>query len=379
MNRFVKTALAIAAAGSVANAGVGDSEWSVLDSEISGLASSLKPSMDGMGWSVLLRAVYSHSSDDIATGGGANHDLSGFNFNDVDVAFWGNHGPYTFRLSADIDDNEAGIATGNTSLVLEDAYVRWPCGDYFDVQMGNMKPRVSGSNSFDPEKMLFIDRSAFGSSFDFWDNGVGVMGMMEQIAWYAYVLNGVNGHSSDHIYVLRGEFKLGSGAGEYEGAMGSSDQVNGTLGLTFLNDDSAPTVGNNSDMYAWLLDFHGNASNIGFGAEFIMLGDDLNGLATDEDFNNIFAAPLQFQGDSNPFSIYGSYLISPEWEVGVRYEDLDNGSNGGPDNSIISVAANYYRPGNGGKWQAQYSMFDADSAFPDGDVFEVGYSIGATR
>src|SRR5262245_37655483 len=109
MNRLVTTALALAAVGSAANAAPGDTEWLELDSEINGLSSSLTPAQDGMGWAALIRAVYSHSKDDIATGGGGAPDLSGFSFNDVDLAFWSNYGPYLLRISADIDSNEAGL------------------------------------------------------------------------------------------------------------------------------------------------------------------------------------------------------------------------------------------------------------------------------
>src|SRR5262245_36709263 len=110
MNRFVKTALAIAVAGPAAHAGTGGDDWKALDSEISGLASAQKPSEDGSGWTALIRGVYTYSKDDIATGGG--DDVSGFNFNDVDIAFWGSQGPYTWRISADIDNNEAGSTGG---------------------------------------------------------------------------------------------------------------------------------------------------------------------------------------------------------------------------------------------------------------------------
>ena len=159
--------------------------------------------------------------------------------------------------------------------------------------------------------------------------------------------------------------------------MGSSDQLNATAGLTFINDDSNTTAANGPDATAWLVDFHGNLNNIGFGAEVADLDDDIT-FATDEDFSNL-ATPLVIQGDSMPFSFYGTFQLNPDWEFGVRYEDLDNGSAGGADNTIISLAANYFRPGNGGKWQAQISSFDADSGFPDGEIFEVGYSIGSTR
>ncbi len=392
MNRFVKTALAIVAAGSVANAtGTGDNEWLALDSEISGLATSLKPSQDGMGWSALLRAVYSHSSDDISTGGSGSAfpDTSGFNFNDVDLAFWGTQGPYRWRVSTDIEDNDAGTATPITdrSIVLEDAYVAWMCGEYFDAMMGQFKPHVSRSNSVDPENMFFLDRSSVGSSFDEWDDGIGLSGTWEQFMWFVDLLDGNDGHERDHLYVLRGLWMLGSGAGDYDGARGSSDMLNGTVGVTYLNNDTigdilggaGGTPDGDHDDSVWLVDFHGNVSNIGFGAEVASLGEDVV-LTTDEDFSNIIG--LVLADDSTPWNGYVTYLLTPEWEVGVRYEDLDNdevATLSGPDNTLLTLAANWYRSGSAGKWTAQWTNVDADSGFPDGSIFEVGFAIGASR
>jgi hypothetical protein len=394
MNRFVKTALAIVAAGSVANAGTGDNEWLELDSAINGLSSSLKPSQDGMGWSALIRAVYTHSSDDIATGLNGP-DVSGFNFNDVDLAFWGNQGPYMWRISADISDSTGSLFTGiggneggdnAAAFVLEDAYVKWNCGGYFDAMIGNFKPHASRSNSVDPEKMLFIDRSAVGSVLDSWDNGIGASGTWEQAAWYVAITNGFGpsggGHTRDHLYVLRGEWNLGSGVGLSDGAVGSSDTLNATAGVTFINDDSQATTGGDSDHDMWLVDFHGNVSQLGFGAEVAVLNDDFGPVSTDEDFSNL-NANLVLEGDSKPWNLYASYLINPEWEVGVRYEDLDNNETSAgaarADNTLLSVAANWYRNGGAGKWQAQWTDVSADSGFDDGSIIEVGYVIGASR
>jgi hypothetical protein len=384
MNRFVKTALAIVAAGSLADASPGDNEWLELDSEINGLASSLKPSQDGTGWAALLRAVYTHSSDDIATGVGPSQpDTSGFNFNDLDLAFWGSQGIYMWRISADIEFNESGLVHDtDNDLGVEDGYIRWNCGGYFDAQMGQFKPQVSHSNSVDPEHLLFIDRTALGSAFDVWDLGIGASGAYDMLSWYVAIMNASNGHVRDHFYLLRLAWMIGAGVGMYEGAMGSSDTLNATVGISFMNDDTIGDVSGDgdSDNSAWLVDFHGNISNIGFGGEIAGFDDDFLGI-TDEDFSNT-VVPLVLADDSTPWNVYGSYLLNPEWEFGARLESLDNNEilgAAGPDNMLISFVANWYRGANSGKWQLQWTDVDADSPNPDGSIIEIGYSIGSTR
>ena len=67
MNKFVTTALAVAAAGTLSHADPGDNDWLELDDEINSLASALTPAQDGMGWSALIRVYYDYSSDDVGT------------------------------------------------------------------------------------------------------------------------------------------------------------------------------------------------------------------------------------------------------------------------------------------------------------------------
>jgi hypothetical protein len=243
----------------------------------------------------------------------------------------------------------------------------------------------------DPEKQLFIDRPVLGSAFDRWDDGIGVSGVQEFINWYFGLLDGSNGHEKDHFYFLRGEYHLGTGAGEYEGAMGSSDQLNATLGLSLVHDDTNGDVDGDGDAdnTSWLFDINGSVNNVGFGFEVASLDDDAF-FATSADHSNIFdssngtgtpiptpTSALVLFGDSTPWSVTGSYLLNPEWELAGRYENLDNGDNSGPDNTVLSLGVNWYRTG--GRWQAQFSMVDADSAFNDGDILEVGYAVGSTR
>lgn len=370
MNRFVKTALALAVAGSAANAGTGDNEWLALDSEISGLATSLKPSTDGNAWAALLRGTLGYSSDDVATAGGA--DLSGFNFNDVDIAFWGSQGSYRWRISGDIDNNEGG--DNSAFFTLEDAFVAWSCGGMFEAMMGNMKPRVSRSNSVRPEGLFFIDRTAIGSSFDGWDNGLSVNGMWEMINWYAFVLNGGNGHTRDHLYVLRGEFKVGDGAGNYEGARGAGDVLNGTFGLSYVNDNTLSSGGDgDGDNAMFLVDFAGSMSQFGFAAEVAKIDDNF-GFATDEDFSNL-ATPIDFDPDTTPWNAAVTFMVNSEWEVGARLEETDSDD----DNSILTVGASWYRGAGNGKWTLQWSDFSSDVDAEEGSIIELGFTIGASE
>jgi hypothetical protein len=298
------------------------------------------------------------------------------------MAFWGSQGPYRWRVSADILNNDAG--TSGAIFELEDAYIAWMCGEYFDAMMGNFKPHISRSNQVDPENMFFLDRSAVGSSADNWDDGVSINGVWEAFQWFIDLMDGADGHERDHLYVFRGLWNLGSGAGDYDGARGSSDMLNGTVGVTYFNNDTIDKLTDGDDDHddmGFLVDFHGNVSNIGFGGEVASLGDDVE-LATDEDFSNVLL-PLDFGPDGTPWNVYVTYLVSPEWEVGVRYEDLDNDEDAlggaGPDNTLLTLAANWYRSGAAGKWTAQWTNVDADSGNPDGSIFEVGYAIGASR
>lgn len=390
MNRFATTALALAAAGSVSYADPGDNEWLELDSEINSLASTLQPSQDGMGWTAVIRTVYIYSSDEIETGSPDDPDTSGLNFKDVDLAHWGYVGDYGWRINVDVDDNESGKANPSNSIVLEDAYVFWNCGEYFRTKFGQQKPIVLRSAYVDPENQLFIDRTAIGSAFDYWDPGISADGTWEDmLRWTAGFMNGQDGHERDHFWWARGEWMFGSGAGPYEGAMGSTDQINGMVGASYIHDDSRDSTftpdGDADDTQAIIIDAAGSINQFGVAAEVADFDDDFI-VGTDEDWvgtdPSSVIGGLDFGGDGTPWNVTLSWMFSPEWEAGVRYEDLDNSEiNGvnGPDNTIISAVLNWYQTGKNAKWQAEWKDVDADSGFADGSIFQVGVSVGASR
>jgi hypothetical protein len=378
MNKFVTSALALAAAGSLSYADPGDNEWLELDSEINSLASTLQPSsQDGMGWAFLMRFSYNFSSDDIAEDASGN-DVSGFSFQDVDLAFWGSVAEYGYRVSMDIasDGNSGGP---DVDFTLEDAYGYWDCGGYVTAKAGQFKPQSFRSASMDPENMLFIDRTALGASFDFWDPGIQTHGTYEAFSYWASVQNGGNGQESDHLYVVRVEWAFNAGAGAANGAMGGNDELNLTAGAMYAQEDAGATGSNENDVVG--LDVAGNFSSFGFYGEVAHLGDDAT-LSTGSDFGigtiGANGFPLVFSTDSTPYAIMASFLVNPEWEIAARYQDLDNSSNGGQDNDIVSVAVVWYRSGNNAKWTAQWSDYGGDNGI-DGSTFQIGLTLGASR
>lgn len=362
MNKFVSTALGLVAVGSIGAADPGDNDWLGLDSEINGLASSLAPAQGGTAWSGLIRTYYGNSSDDISTGGG--EDLSGFGFNDIDLAFWGSTGDFSWRISGDLDGGD---------LDLEDAYVDWSCGPSVRTRLGMMKPNVLRSGIIDPENTLFMDRTVLGSAFDDWDTGAQASGEAGAFSWSFGLFNGRTGEEVDHFYAARFNIDVGGGAGPSEGARGGNDGFQGTIGIAITSNDGGN--GADTDNLSQWFDFNGSVGPFGFGVDVGLLDDD-DTYGTASDFGWISAGSLNLEGDSTPFSFTASYLINPEWEVGARYEDLDN-SDTGDDNSLLTVGASYYRNGNNAKWQAQYT--DVDSDGDDGSYFQVGLTAGASR
>jgi phosphate-selective porin len=374
MKKLVTTALALAAVGSASDAGTGDNDWLALDGEIKDLASSLTPSRDGMGWAVLLRTAFTYSKDDILTFGG--DDIDGFTFRDVDFAVWGSVGDYGWRINTDVQNNFGAGA----DIELEDAYAWWHCGEYFTAQMGSQKPRFVRTGYIDPEKTLFIDRSALGSVFDWWDLGLQANGNYDAFAWFVGLFNGFDDDTSDHAYFARGEWSLGAGSGMAEGATSGNDDLNATIGLAYYTDDTADS--GNSDLNAWALDVAGSVGPLGFGAEYVSLGDDAFLGTGPNNSDYLGGGFFVFDGDSSPWDIWASWLLAPEWEVGIRYESLDNDqsvSATNADNTLLSLVAAYYQSGHNAKWQAQWTNVDADNNNPDGSIFQVGLSLGMTR
>jgi hypothetical protein len=399
MNKFVTTALALSAAGSLAYAGTGDSEWLELDREITSLTTPVASSAQGgINWSALIRNTAVYSDDDIFTGAvppGKANDIFGFRLADVDLAANGSVGDFGWRVSGDV---------GNGAWVTEDAYVNWNCGEMFETLFGRHKANVLRSTSVSPEGLLFPNRTGLGSVFDGWQNGIVAMGSFEDMMrWSLDAQNGANGVQSDHRWVARFEYDLGEGAGDVEGALGAGNDFAGTFGFTFVKNDAQDNPaggafgGGSSDNSMYALDFWGTAGPIGFGAEIASIADDLF-LQTDEDYfatglstgpvaGLVFAeddpgvTPTGNAGGSTPWDLTLSYLINEEFEAAFRYENFDNAL----DTTVLSLGLNWYQSGHNAKWHFGYADISNDSApagglfsYTDGSVWQVAVSVGAS-
>ncbi len=367
MNKFVTTALALAATG-VATHASGDSEWLELDREIGTLASSLS-TQGGAGVEIgaLIRASYAWNDGDLNEAA-FNDDTSGFNMDDVDAWLEGEVGDFDWRISMDIGSDFIGANIAE----LEDAYVGWKCGEYFDARLGQFKPRVLRTASIDPEHTFFQERTLLGSAFDIWDEGIGFMGTYDPISWFASVMNGSNDFLSDHFYSIRAEWSFGNGAGAGESAMGAGDEASGTLGGSFAGDDTQ----SGSDTTIYVVDFAGTFGQIGLFAEIADLDDDVS-LSTGSDIWTVPPSggtiPDWLEADSTPWDATLSYALNEEFEAAVRFQSMDNSD----DTTLLSVGLNWYQSGDMAKWHVSYN--DVSSDFEDGSAVIAGVSVGSSR
>jgi hypothetical protein len=356
MNKFVTSALALAAIGTANYADPTDNEWLELDREINSLTSATTD-MGGGGYAVLVRSSFTHSSDDLATLGG--DDISGFKMEDVRVSAWGEAGDYGWRISYNL---ESSIAN------LEDAFVYWLCGDYFTAMMGRYKPRTFRSAHIYEENLLFISRTILGEAFFFYDEGIGARGDFGEFGWSVDIMNGGNGQVSDHIWSLRGEYNLNGGVGGVEGAHGASDDLVGTVGLTYYNSD---VISGDASLFG--VDFAGTQGPLSVAGEMASFDDDLSMTAS-----NVFRLPLglTIDGDSTPWSFTVSYLFAPEFEGALRYQNTDNAD----DETAATLAVIWYHQGMNAKWNAEVSSISTDNtSFDDTTVFQVGVTVGGSN
>lgn len=326
MNKFLYTAIALTAASTTSFAS--DSDWLELDQDIASLSSNVATA-DGASVGALLRTSYR----DGGTLGGFTHD-------DTDLWFEGSLEEFSYRVSFDIKSG---------SVALEDAYVTWGAGDDMSVIWGQFKTPVLRSSTIDSENMLFIDRSNLGMLFDIFDTGVGVMGHLEGFNYTFAAQNGTDGATEDLLLFGHASYNIGAGLSSNEGAMKSGDELDGVIGVSYLDFE------NDSIDAILAVDVAVTMGQISGSLELADGSDDAVGGAM----------------GTNPLAITLGYLFADNMEAAYRYEDYDDAA----DSSKSTFGFNWYLHGHNAKWQINY----IDDDLSTDEVIAVGLTVGASR
>ena len=297
----------------------------------------------------LVRAFWAYADDDL--GGNA---VNGFGFHDIDMWAELPIDQYDFRASFEAD-------TGTARL--EDAYIRYVKSEALAAVVGSFKPRVLFSNSVDPELLMFNERTLLGTFFDNWDIGAQASGrVVEKLDYFVSITNGADGSKDDKLYVLRGEWCFqGQGVMLQEGLHGISGEKDIDLGLVFFQDTGDDEVGLGVDVLARFEKFC-----VQF--EAMSLDDGLSGNA------GLKTVPVALSGDSMPWAISGSTMLSDTMQIAGRIQSADNNA----ETRILSVALDYYPADGPICLIAQVDRYDEDGN-NEGFVLQLGASMGRSR
>lgn len=360
MSKFLFSALALSAVGATVSASTND--WDKLNDEINTLVSAPALQGSGINMNALLRVNGSFADEDDF--GNASGTFGG-ELDDVDINMRGEVDEFGWHVSADIDGN-----TGS-SLQLQDAYAWWNFSEFISAKFGQFKPKVTHSNSVDPENQVMIDRSVLGSAFDIWDIGVGASGAYEDVEWALNIHNGADGDANDSLYIFRVEYDLGNGASEYEGAYAGGDDLNATVGLAYINDNTTGTA--DASMFA--VDFAGTYNQIGFGVEVASIDDGLAATVNPDWGAANSGAGVGLSADSTYWGVTASYMVNEEWEVALRLQNLDDAA----DTQLITAGANWFQSGHNAKWQFNVTDVSSDAAASEGTLLQAGLVLGSSR
>jgi hypothetical protein len=353
MNKFVHSAIALTAVS--ASAFATDNGWVSLDQEINNLNASLSaqnatgPKVGGY-----VKVRYQNSGDVVVTDpvSGTDHDLSGFQLDNVRVEIAGDAGSdYSYKVSFD-------IASG--TALLRDAYAKFQIGEQVYGKIGNFKANFLRSSTVADNKTVLLDRTILGNGAQ-WntrDLGLEVGFGYDTLTFTVSAQNGTD-LAGDELELCAkvGLNLMGGGVGKVEGAYGAGDQMALTAGLGYLSDsnlDNSAVIGLEVALTS---------------GPFSIAGE----MATLDTDDSVAFGPggALSTSDSSPWDITGSYLFSDMWEGVVRFEEPDDADN----SNVMTFGVNYFVSGHDIKWTAEYIAFTTDNAIGDVNVIAVGLAI----
>lgn len=334
MNKLVCSALAASVVGATGIAGTGTDSWASLDRELESLSTSLAAQSGGPqigGWIITSLDMV---EDGIA--GPPVDDSLGFSLRSARVHLSGDVADYGYALSFDLADGTAE---------LKDAYARFQLGEAVTGRFGNFKPPTLSSFLIERNRLLFLDRTLLGGTYER-DLGLQLSGDFETVGWWLAAQNGSDDVADEFLFTARVAVDLmGEGVGAVEGAYGAPDGTALTA-AAFWQDDGAIDDGTQIGAEVRL-----TAGPFAAAAEVVDLDEGI--------------------GDATPWDVTFSYLFHEEYEAGLRWEDLDDAA----DTTRITIGVNRYVLGHDIKWTLQFSTGDSDAPALENDAISLGLAL----
>lgn len=333
MKTIIFCATALTMTGATLAAG---SDWTALDREVEALSSSLAPQGGGVAIGGYIDLLYTNNSD---------ADLSRFGGNNLRIGFSAENSGYGVTV-----DYQLATAT------VIDAYVTTAVGG-MNGTAGLFKAPTGTSGGRSERNQFFQDRSAIGSNFAGRGNGIMLGGGSGNLNWAAAIQNGGTPNGDDYQITLHGDFTVMGSGSSVEGCYGAGDGMGLVIGASLTDDDAAADS-------STVIDVNLTSGTFSFSAEFADMGGSTTGAG------GTAGATSTATGDS-PMAIAGTFAVGTDWEIGIRYQDLDT-AGGDTD---LDLAANYYVSGHDVKYTIGYSMTD-DDADNGTDTITIGLQIG---
>jgi hypothetical protein len=344
---------------------VTDNGWTSLDKEIDSLAASLasaEPSGPTIGGYLI--TSFRHSGDDYFTGGGGAPDQSGFQLDSVRLDVSGDvSDDYGYKVSFELSSSngEGHGASPNGAATLRDAYVNWRIAEGVKGRMGRFKEAVVSSGMVSEQYLFFLDRTAIGDAFKVRDLGLMVLGNWDILAVWLSFQDGLDGQADEYKYTVRAQVDvIGKSRSKItEGAYGNGENTTLMFAAAFQDD-------------TFLDDGMVIVAEAALGLGPVWIAAEVADI--DEGTAGVFGRTLYVNdaADTTPWDATATFAITPEWEVGARYEDNDDVD----DTMAYRFGVAYYVHGHDIKWQATWGHIDTDNAVGDSDQASVGLTLG---
>ncbi|HKX45697.1 MAG TPA: hypothetical protein VJP77_03275, partial [Planctomycetota bacterium] len=360
--------------------GAGESPWLDLDRELHVLSSEMqRKSSTAVQVGALVRAHWRYSSDfEDALGGNTN----GLYLDDLRLWAKGDVTDFEWALSVDFaNDGDPNAPSGkgrsfdqafsiartpgeqDLEGTLRDGWGQWNLGGAYAVRVGSFVAPLTLSTSVEAERLMFVRRSYFGEIFDVPDPGAMLAGNLDMFSYYVALQNGRDGTTEDLSLSGRLDYHLAGTPSIAEGALGAQGNLLGTIGGFYYDDGSF------SDGEVFGADARLAASGISLMGEWAIFGE---GWGLDDPDS---AVPGIFGGveESQPWSASAGYMLVPDqWELAVRWEELDNDT----DDERLTAGLNWYLNGHSAKLQFNWVRLTSSEPTRDGELLQLGFTVG---